>query len=94
MGDLGFLTLIVLQMILTALACTVLYLQITKLKALQEVLQLVLEREQLLKDIQVKRKALENPSTELRDFLSDVIEHGCGIIKIAPDSIFIRGMRS
>lgn len=43
--------------------------------------------------IAARRKALENPSTELKDFLSDVIESGCGIIKIHPDTVMIRGMK-
>lgn len=40
-----------------------------------------------------KKKGLESASYELREFLQDVIEHGCGIVKISPDAIFIRGMR-
>lgn len=41
-----------------------------------------------------KKKNVDNASYELREFLADVMEHGCGIIKIAPDSIFIRGLKS
>lgn len=40
-----------------------------------------------------KTKNLDNASYELKEFLADVMEHGCGIVKIAPDSIFIRGLR-
>lgn len=40
-----------------------------------------------------KAKNLDSASYELREFLADIMEHGCGIVKIAPDSIFIRGLK-
>lgn len=40
-----------------------------------------------------KRKRLENPSTELQEFLMDMSEHGCGILRISPDAVILRGMR-
>jgi hypothetical protein len=40
-----------------------------------------------------KKKSTDNASYELREFLADMIEDGCGIVKIQPSSIFIRGMR-
>lgn len=40
-----------------------------------------------------KKKSLDSASYELREFLQDVMEHGCGIVKISPDAIFIRGLR-
>lgn len=41
-----------------------------------------------------KRKALENPSVDLKEFLSDLKETGVGMIRIDPDSVFLRGIRN
>lgn len=45
------------------------------------------------KQIKEKRRKLEQPSVELQEFLADVADTGCGILRIQPDSIFIRGLK-
>jgi hypothetical protein len=47
----------------------------------------------LEKTLRERTKRAENPSTELAEFLRDLIDHGTGIVSIRPDSIFIRGIR-
>jgi hypothetical protein len=45
-----------------------------------------------LKTRETKRK-LQSPSMELEDFMSDLKTHGCGMIRVDPASVFLRGRK-
>jgi hypothetical protein len=64
-----------------------------RVSALQNAFQQIEEIYKLETRLAERRKRLENPSIELQEFLADLLESGCGIIRIQPDSIYIRGMR-
>lgn len=41
-----------------------------------------------------KKKQLANPSTQLKDFLADFEQHGCSFLRVSPDSVLLRSLRS
>jgi hypothetical protein len=45
-----------------------------------------------LKTRELKRK-VQAPSMELEDFLGDLKSHGCGVIRIDPGGVFLRGRK-
>lgn len=44
--------------------------------------------------IAARKKKLESPSISLQEFISDMAETGCGMVRIDPDAVMIRGIRS
>jgi hypothetical protein len=64
-----------------------------RVSAVDLAIQRVEKNYELDEQIRRKLKRLEAPSTELQEFLQDIIESGCGIIRIHPDSIFVRGLK-
>jgi len=44
--------------------------------------------------IAARIKKLESPSISLQEFISDMAETGCGMVRIDPDAVMIRGIRS
>ncbi len=45
------------------------------------------------KKLEEKLKKLEKPTTTLQEFIEDIAHSGCGMIRIDPDAILIRGFR-
>lgn len=64
-----------------------------RLQAVDLTLQRIEKSQDLDRQIVEKTRRLENPSTDLREFLVDLAEEGCGIVRIHPGSILIRGIR-
>jgi hypothetical protein len=44
--------------------------------------------------IAARKKKLESPSISLQEFIADMAETGCGMVRIDPDAVMIRGIRS
>lgn len=64
--------------------------QLIKLKSEQLKLTKLADLDQKIKD---RLKTLSNPSVQLEEFLSDLTHEGCGIVRIDPGAILIRGLR-
>lgn len=62
-------------------------------KAIDAALQVLEQKFQLDADIKARRKILENKTVDLQEFLNDLTEHGCGLLRIDPDAVLIRGYR-
>ena len=64
-----------------------------RVSAIDLSIQKVEELYKLDDKIKDRLKNLEKPSVELQEFIADVANTGCGMIRINPDAIFIRGLR-
>ena len=100
MGTIGIIgALILLSICLAAVQYQIrkILIFINSLHALLSKVEACLENIERLADLEKKilekTKKLESPSVQLQDFIEDIAHEGCGMVRIDPGAIFIRGMR-